>query len=150
MIFTRRIRWRFGDIDDAGIAYYPAFFHCFHCHFEDWWEDALGVRYARVLHDEHFGLPAVHVACDFYRPIRYGDEPDLHLGILELGETSVVFGYWMTAEGDGALVCRARVVTAAADLRTKKKREIPAHWRRVFGEWVIGEEAFPDAGEGRR
>ena len=30
MIFTKRFRYRFGDIDDAGIAYYPSFFHYFH------------------------------------------------------------------------------------------------------------------------
>ena len=44
MIFTKRYRYRFGDIDDAGIAYYPAMFHYFHCCFEDWWSDGLDRR----------------------------------------------------------------------------------------------------------
>ena len=30
MTFRKRYRWRFGDIDDAGIAYYPTFFHYYH------------------------------------------------------------------------------------------------------------------------
>jgi len=46
MKFEQRIRYRFGDIDDAGIAYYPKLLHCFHCAFEDWWSDALGRPYA--------------------------------------------------------------------------------------------------------
>ena len=61
MIFTKRFRYRFGDIDDAGIAYYPSFFHYFHCAFEDWWSDALHTPYDTVLHEEKFGLPAVGV-----------------------------------------------------------------------------------------
>ena len=59
MIFTKRLRYRFGDIDDAGIAYYPSFFHYFHCAFEDWWNDHLEINYAELMHEGDLGFPAV-------------------------------------------------------------------------------------------
>ena len=49
MIFTKRYRYRFGDIDYAGIAYYPSYFHYFHCAFEDWWSEGLHAPYDVVL-----------------------------------------------------------------------------------------------------
>jgi 4-hydroxybenzoyl-CoA thioesterase len=72
MTFSTRMRYRFGDIDDAGIAYYPKLLHYFHCAFEDWWSDALGHPYARVMHDDKLGFPAVKLECEFFAPIRYG------------------------------------------------------------------------------
>ena len=115
MIFSKSYRYRFGDIDDAGIAYYPSIFHYFHCAFEDWWSDGLQKPYDQVLHGERFGLPAVHIESDFYAPIRYGDEPWIHLGILQLGTSSVEFGYWMTrGEAPRAdITSRARITTVA-------------------------------------
>ena len=88
MTFTTRLRYRFGDIDDAGIAYYPKLLHYFHQAFEDWWSDALGHPYPRLLHDDRLGFPAVKLEAEFFAPIRYGDEPDVHLGILRIGGSS--------------------------------------------------------------
>ena len=75
MQFQKSYRYRFGDIDDAGTAYYPTFFHYFHSFFEDWWAEGLGVVYPKVLKGEKLGFPVVRVECDFFRPVRYGDEP---------------------------------------------------------------------------
>ena len=143
MIFTKRLRYRFGDIDDAGIAYYPSLFHYFHCAFEDWWSDGLHTPYDRVVHDEKFGLPAVHIECDFFSPIRYGDEPDIHLGILRLGNSSVEFGYWMTRGADPDPICRARITTVAVDMDTMAKQPVPARWRGAFQPFVISEAEYP-------
>ena len=143
MIFTKRYRYRFGDIDDAGIAYYPAMLHYFHCCFEDWWSDGLGTRYDKVLHGEKFGMPAVHLECDFYAPIRYGDEPDVCLGILKIGNSSVEFGFWMTKDDHQGPLCRARVVTAGVNMETMRKQAVPAHWRQRFAEFTIEAQEFP-------
>ncbi|MEM7199081.1 MAG: thioesterase family protein [Planctomycetota bacterium] len=142
--FTKRYRYRFGDIDDAGIGYYPALMHYFHCGFEDWWSDGLGVPYPKVLHEEKFGLPAVNIQADFYQPIRYGDEPDFSLGVLRIGDTSVQFGMWLSIEGRGGPACRARITTVAVDMDKMAKRDLPDHWRTKFNEWLLDEAEFPD------
>ncbi len=93
MVFSKRYRYRFGDIDDAGIAYYPALLHYFHMAMEDWWYDGIGTPYPTVIHDERFGLPAVHIDADFFAPIRYGDEPEISVAVLRLGSSSVDLGF---------------------------------------------------------
>lgn len=143
MKFTTRVRYRFGDIDDAGIAYYPTFFHYFHCAFEDWWSDALHRPYDQVLHHDKFGLPAVHAECDYFRPVRYGDSPDVHLGILRLGNTSVEFGYWMTRGDEAGPLCRARVVTVGVDMDTMEKRSLPERYRQAFTAFLLAPDEYP-------
>jgi 4-hydroxybenzoyl-CoA thioesterase len=143
MSFRTRLRYRFGDIDDAGIAYYPKLLHYFHCAFEDWWSDALHHPYPRLLHEDKLGLPAVKLEAEFYVPVRYGDEPDVHLAVLRLGSSSVEFGFWMTGSDVQKPLCRARVLTASVDMSTMKKCPLPEVWRIRFQPFVIDERDFP-------
>lgn len=143
MTFRTRLRYRFGDIDDGGIAYYPKLLHYFHCAFEDWWSDALHHPYPRLLHDDGLGLPAVKLEAEFFSPIRYGDEPYVHLGILRIGTSSVEFGCWMTREGEARPLCRARIVTATIDMKRMQKCALPDAWRARFQPFVMREEDFP-------
>ncbi len=143
MSFEKRFRYRFGDLDRAGIAYYPSFFHYFHQCFEDWWSDGLGKDYAKVMDEDHLGLPAVHIETDFFEQIRYGDEPMIHLGILRMGKSSVDFAFWMTKEGLDGAVCSAKITTVAVDMRDMTKRELPEVWRARFEPFVISAEQVP-------
>jgi 4-hydroxybenzoyl-CoA thioesterase len=143
MSWSTRLRYRFGDIDDAGIAYYPKLLHCFHCAFEDWWSDALAHPYPRLLHDDKLGFPAVKLEAEFFAPIRYGDEPLVHLGILRLGSGSVEFGFWMTKGDPAKPACRARILTATVDMAKMAKCTLPQVWRERFQPFVIREEDFP-------
>ena len=149
MTFRTRLRYRFGDIDDAGIAYYLKLLHYFHQAFEDWWSDGLGHPYPRLMHEDKLGFPAVKLEAEFFAPVVYGDEPWVHLGILRIGRSSVEFAFWMT-RGDGGgederPLCRARVVTAAVDMDTMDKREVSAEWRERFAPFEIAESEFPTA-----
>jgi 4-hydroxybenzoyl-CoA thioesterase len=153
MNFQRRYRYRFGDIDHAGIAYYPTLLHYFHCCFEDWWSDGLGRPYAQVMREEKLGLPAVRLEVDFMAPLRYGDEPVVHLGVLRIGDSSVEFGYWMTRDDGPQPLCRARITTAAVHLETMQKRPLPEGWRQRFADWMLGDSDFPgqrDSGRNAR
>lgn len=143
MIFSTRLRYRFGDIDDAGIAYYPKLLHYFHCAFEDWWSDELHHPYPRLLHEDKLGFPAVKLECEFFAPIRYGDEPLVHLGILVLGASSVEFGMWMTKDDAKKPLCRMRAKTATVDMSTLKKCTLPEVWRKRFEKYVLRDEDFP-------
>ena len=139
-----KYRYRFGDIDDAGIAYYPRFFHYFHGAFEDWWQDALGIPYRDLLREEDLGFPAVHVESDFYAPIRYGDEPWVHLGVARVGRSSVDFGFWMTLDGAEPTVrCAAKVTTVAMSMRDERKREIPQRWLDGFANFALEPGELP-------
>lgn len=142
MHWSGRYRYRFGDIDDAGIAYYPALFHYLHCAFEDFWQDGLGMPYPRLLHEEKVGFPAVHIESDFRRPIRYGDEPTVHVGVVGLGTSSAVFGFWCTV--DGEVTSRAVITTVAVDMDGLTRLEaIPPRWRRELERFRLDDGELP-------
>jgi YbgC/YbaW family acyl-CoA thioester hydrolase len=148
MKFQTQVRYRFGDIDDAGIAYYPKLLHYFHCAFEDWWSDGLGHSYAELMHHDKLGFPAVKIDAEFFAPISYGDEPIIHLGVLKLGTASLTLGFWMTKKGSDKPLCRARIVTAAVDMQSMQKRELPQNWREKFAAFHLEEAAFPSGRSG--
>lgn len=145
MSWSTRLRYRFGDIDDAGIAYYPKLLHYFHQAFEDWWSDALQHPYPRLLHEDKLGFPVVRLEADFFAPIAYGDEPEVHLGVLAVGTSSVTFGFWMTVGDDPRPRCRARVTTAAVHMDHRSKLPLPDVWRQRFAEYALDEADFPNA-----
>lgn len=142
-VWKQRVRYRFGDIDHAGIAYYPKLLHLFQCAFEDWWSDELGHPYARLLDVDRLGFPAVHLEVDFFAPVVYGDEPTVHLGVLRVGRSSVEFAFWLTRGGDGPVNCLARITTVAVDMATRKKREVPQVWREKFAAYAVTESELP-------
>ena len=147
MVFSATYRYRFGDIDHAGIAYYPKLLHLAHCAFEDWWADALGKAYPRLMADERLGFPAVHLDVDFKNPIRYGDDVTVEVVVLAVGGSSVTFGFKLldanTAEGEPPReFCRVRKITVAVGMDAMDKRTVPDRWRAAFESQMVME---PDA-----
>jgi acyl-CoA thioesterase FadM len=67
----------------------------------------------------------------------------VHLGVLRLGTSSVEFGFWMTKAEQVEPLCSARVLTAAVDMGTMKKRELPDVWREKFQDFLLREADFP-------
>ena len=146
MVFRKQYRFRFGDIDDAGIAYYPKLLHYFHCAMEDWWSEGIGTSYQQVMHVERYGLPAAQLNADFYEPIRYGDEPWVHLGVLRVGTTSVELAFWMTRDEGGPPACRMRVRTVGVDMDTLRPVPVPQKWRDAFARFSVREQDLPGPG----
>jgi 4-hydroxybenzoyl-CoA thioesterase len=135
MVFSASYRYRFGDIDHAGIAYYPRILHLVHCAFEDWWADGLAKTYPALMAEERLGFPAVHLDVDFLRPIRYGDEVLAEVVVLKVGNASATFGFRLLdarAEEDEVVFARIRKVTVAVDMDSLEKRSIPDKWRAAF------------------
>jgi YbgC/YbaW family acyl-CoA thioester hydrolase len=142
--WSQKVRYRFGDIDHAGIAYYPKLLHLFHCAFEDWWADALHRPYPKLLDEDKLGFPVVHLDVDFLAPVVYGDEPTVHVGVLRIGKSSVEFAFWLVRQ-DGVPQCCARITTAAVDMDTMKKREVPQVWRERFAPFAVTDSELPKA-----
>jgi 4-hydroxybenzoyl-CoA thioesterase len=49
MAFRSQLKIRFGDIDRAGIVYYPRFLQYFHVALEEFFADELGIEYCDCL-----------------------------------------------------------------------------------------------------
>ncbi|HEX4953696.1 MAG TPA: thioesterase family protein [Thermoanaerobaculia bacterium] len=125
MAYRTRLTLRFGDLDPAGIVYYPRYLHFCHIAMEEYFREALGRPYPEVLAEDDFGLPAVKLEVEFARPFRYGDAMEIEVRVLAIGETSMTWGYDLYAAGEPEPRTRARVVTVGLIMSRFEKRRIP-------------------------
>lgn len=131
-VFHHSFPLRFGDIDQAGILYYPRFHH--HCHvaMEEWFLRVFGEHYARVLDAHDLGLPAVHLETDYFVPMAYGLDLEMLVTIARLGTSSVEWRYRAVSEGGAVLHAEAKVTTVCVSMRRFEKRALPDHLRELF------------------
>ena len=132
MAFHYEFPVRFGDVDHAGIVYYPRFFHYTHIAFEELFGEG---EYRRMLQDRKLGFPTVSAQCDFKRPFRYGDKVAVAVTLDRLGTTSVTLRYVLSRAGDtGGSCAEARITTALIDLSTFQSVTIPPDFREMFSK----------------
>jgi 4-hydroxybenzoyl-CoA thioesterase len=131
MAFRTNIPVRFGDVDHAGIVYYPRFYIYFHEAFEDFFDDA-GMAYHQMINQHRVGFPTVHVETDFKAPLRYGDSLDIELSVPRISRRSATFKYVGYRHRDGQLCTTAAITTACINLDTFKSCEIPEPIRELF------------------
>jgi len=130
--FSRRYPVRFGDIDHAGIAFYPALVRLCHDAFEDAWAHGMGRHYQAICDDEHLGFPAVHIDADFTAPLRFGDDVEIQVSVEQVGTKSVTWRYRFIRQPDGVEAASLSVTTAAVDLRDFTPVVIPDWCRELL------------------
>ena len=115
--FETVIPVRFGDVDYAGIMYYPRFFQNFHAVFEDMFGQRLGVPYMSILKERRIGFPMVKIETEFRKPFRFGDPMRLRIACTRVGKSSIDFVYHghNGAEKEPSVEARATVVTVNLD-----------------------------------
>jgi 4-hydroxybenzoyl-CoA thioesterase len=131
MPFRTTIQVRFGDVDHAGIVYYPRFYIYFHEAFEDFF-NLSGIPYFELLDQQRIGFPTVHVETDFRKPLRYGDSLDIELVVAKLGQRSVTMRYQGYRHRDGELSVTAETTLTCVDMDSFKPRPIPDTLRQLF------------------
>ena len=89
MAFRARLKVRFGDIDNAGIVYYPRFVHYFHVALEEFFNTELRIDYAKVFQKHRIAFPTVHLETDFRQRLRHGDRIEVEVKVLKIGRTSI-------------------------------------------------------------
>jgi 4-hydroxybenzoyl-CoA thioesterase len=128
---------RFGDIDGAGIVYYPRLFDYFHQAFEDFWREALSRDYPVVLMEERVGYPAVHIETDFVSPVKYGDRFEIAISVKRIGEKSVTWIYEGYRQSESSAFLRAEVTTACVDMDRFESREVPESHRALLEPHLV-------------
>lgn len=132
MPFRSQHKICFGDIDRAGIVYYPRFMHYFHVALEEFFAAELGIEYHRVVETHRIGLPTVHLETDFSRPFSYGDKIEVEVSVLKVGRTSIAFGYRVFKQGERSPRITGHNVTVCLDMDTFEKVEIPIWFRQLL------------------
>ena len=129
MSFKTIIIVRFGDVDSAGIVYYPRYPHYLHIGMERFFQEVLDIDYAELTVNRKFGLPTVRLEVDFRSPFRYGDRIEMEIEIGKVGTTSVEWLYTLRRDGEDEVSATARTVTVASDLERIEKVPVPG-WLR--------------------
>jgi len=133
MGFRALIRVCFGDIDNAGIVYYPRFVNYFHLAMEEFFGAELKIGYAEVIHKRKVSLPTVHLESNFLKRLAYGDRIEMEVSILRIGRTSITWGYrgYRMREQE-ELAVEGHNVTVCVNGDTFEKMEVPEWLRKAL------------------
>ncbi|MBI4822345.1 MAG: acyl-CoA thioesterase [Deltaproteobacteria bacterium] len=134
---------RFGDCDPAGLVYYPRFFEWFHDTFESTFAAIAGVPYNDVVMRDRVGFPAVNLAAEFKRPVRFGDRVQVEVFLSRLTERSATFEY--RVRGESGLCATASVKVATMDMDGAGSAVFPEAIFRAFLPYVESDDELPNA-----
>lgn len=132
MSYTTSVKVRFGDIDHAGIAYYPNLYHYFHIAFEEFFEEFIGTPYPAVLDREGIGFPTVKVQTEFLKPIRYGDTLAITITIPRIGHSSAEIVFTALRRGDDTPCIVSRQTVVTVDMKSFRPVALPRKYRDIF------------------
>ena len=122
------VEW--GDCDPAGIVFYPQYFVMFNGLVEDWFNQGLGVNYAKYITEQRRGLPIVNLNCDFIAPSKIGEMITLGLKLEHLGNSSMKF--LVTCSYKGVVRVQARMVLVNMDLDRECALALPDELRALM------------------
>lgn len=127
MRFTRERLIRFSQCDPGGIVYFVHFFDMINGLIEDWFSEAIGLRFDEMHLTRRWGFPIVRTGCEFVRPARLGDALCLELAIAKLGRSSIEFEVRGSVGGEEKF--RARHKVAMVSLESFRALPIPQDMR---------------------
>ena len=130
--FTTPLRVRFGDIDGAGVAYYPRIVDFLHVAFEEFFEREVGVPYPVWIGRRRIGFPTVRLEAEFRIPLRHGDRPRAAIRCEGIGRSSIRLRIDLLLPRRRRPAVTARLTVVAVDLRRFRPVGIPSAVRRAF------------------
>ncbi|HVG19583.1 MAG TPA: thioesterase family protein [Blastocatellia bacterium] len=132
MAYRTTVPVRFGDVDKAGIVYYPRIFHYLHIAQEDFFAEYVGIAYHRLIADERIGFPTVSDSTNFLKALKYGDTLEIATHISRVGRSSVTFEFRIYKGGSNELLVRSSQVKVAVNMDTWEKVGIPEKYRAIL------------------
>ena len=98
MAFEYKTRYRveFAETDMAGIVHFSQYFKYMEEAEHEFWR-SLGFSVHQESGDDVIGWPRVSADCEYLAPLRFEDEFEVHLQVLEKNEKSLRFGFEMNA-----------------------------------------------------
>ena len=124
---------RFHHCDPAGIVFYPQYFVLFNELVEDWFNEGLGVDFARYHTEGRHGIPMAHIECDFLAPSKVGEVLRFCLSVKKIGGSSLTLAVEAKA-GDDTRV-RATLVVVQAALDTRRAVAFSAEFREKLARY---------------
>lgn len=92
--FTKQRRVEWADTDCAGIVHFTSFLRYVENTEHAFWR-SLGLSVHTGEGEERQGWPRVSVRCDFTKPVRFEQLLNVSLRILNVGNTTLRYGFWI-------------------------------------------------------
>lgn len=125
MPFSYEWTIRFGEVDQAGIIYYPNLFKAVHDGVEELMIDA-GQPFWELVLEDGVGMPIVHAEADYFQPIRYGNVVDVQIEP-DVGNASIGFEGEGFIDGERMFTVTEKHVTV--DMDSFKSIDVPTDLR---------------------
>lgn len=125
---------RFHHCDPAGIVFYPQYFVLFNELVEDWFNQGLGVDFARYHTETSLGVPMGSVECRFIAPSKVGDTLRLFLTVKRLGGASLTLH--VRGESLGQTRVEATLTLVQASLSSRRAVPFSADMRKRLEPYV--------------
>lgn len=125
---------RFHHCDPAGIVFYPQYFVLFNELVEDWFNQGLGIDFARFHVESGLGVPMGSIECRFLSPSKVGEMLRLSLSIKRIGKSSLVLHVCGQSAGEARVEATLTVVLAS--LSTRKSVPIAGELREKLEKYL--------------
>jgi YbgC/YbaW family acyl-CoA thioester hydrolase len=113
----------FDEADGEGIVFFGNYFRLAHRALEQWLPQ-VGIPWKEWFDNAEFGVPLRHVEADYLKPLRPGDEYEVKIAVVDLGESSVHFSYVMLI--GSAVVAKLKTSHVFVSRPDMKKLNVPA------------------------
>ncbi len=127
---------RFGDTDPYGVVYFASYFRYCHHGIEELMR-AVGLPPHEMFRnqEEGYGLPVAGAACDFYRPVWYGDTLRLAVFVIQAKSKAVTFGFHFYHAQTGDLVAKGQATIVTID-KSWHSRSLPERLRSALEPYL--------------
>lgn len=124
--FTREIEVRFRDLDLLGHVNNAVYLTYLEVARTSYYEDVLDMSFDQ---QDEVDFNLVNVEVDFMRPVEFGDDVEVGVRTVDVGDSSMSTEYRVDVEGDAA--AEASTVQVAVDDGGRPK-EVPKNWRNAL------------------
>lgn len=126
---------RFHHCDPAGIVFYPQYFVLFNELVEDWFNQGLGIDFARFHVEGGLGVPMGNIECRFLSPSKVGEILRLSLSINRIGKSSLELN--VTGRSGGETRAQATLTIVLASLKTRHSVPFAEDLRAKLERYVV-------------
>lgn len=113
--FTLQTVVRFTHTDPAGYVFFPRYFEMLQAVVEDWFTQALGIRYSEFILRRRLGTPTARIECTFVAPCLLGEHLDLTVYLEHIGSSSLRLRFVGTVAGERRLEAMSTLVVIGLD-----------------------------------
>ena len=119
---TVKHRVQFSETDLAGVVHFSNYFRMMEEVEHDFFR-AQSLSVAMVHESLEIGWPRVSASCEFFGPLRFEDEVELHLRVTKVGEKSL--NYEVEFLHDGRRIALGKMTSVCCEMLGPGMRSIP-------------------------